>query len=91
MKRAGPTRIQADMLDFIAHTLVNGPAPTVAEITDHFGWGSQNNAHQHLRRLEQKGYITTLSGRARSIRIVQRDQFNDAELWQAFREIVSPA
>jgi len=46
-----------------------GFPPTVREIAASLGYRSLNNVRQHLRLIEQKGFIKLLSGRARGIEI----------------------
>jgi repressor LexA len=47
-----------------------GFPPTVREIAEALGYRSPNNVRQHLRLIEQKGFIRLLSGKARGIEIV---------------------
>ncbi|MBN1576589.1 MAG: transcriptional repressor LexA [Chitinispirillaceae bacterium] len=47
----------------------NGFPPTVREIAAAFGYRSPNNVRQHLRLIEQKGFIRLLPGKARGIEI----------------------
>jgi repressor LexA len=47
----------------------NGFPPTVREIATSLGYRSPNNARQHLRLIEQKGFIRLLPGKARGIEI----------------------
>jgi len=44
--------------------------PTVREICDGLGYKSINNARQHLRLIERKGYIRLLKGKARGIELL---------------------
>jgi len=46
-----------------------GAPPTIREIAERFGYRSINNVRQHLRLIEQKGYIRVLRNRARGIEI----------------------
>lgn len=46
-----------------------GFPPTVREIGDALGYKSPNNVRQHLRLIEQKGFIKLLQGKARGIEI----------------------
>ena len=62
------TKQQGQILDYIVkYQTESGFPPTVREIASHFGYNSANNAHQHLRLLEQKGYIERLRGKSRGI------------------------
>jgi repressor LexA len=47
----------------------NGFPPTVREIATALGYKSPNNVRQHLRLIEQKGFIRLLPGKARGIEI----------------------
>jgi repressor LexA len=49
-----------------------GVPPTVREIANALGYKSPNNVRQHLRLIEQKGFIRLLQGKARGIEIVQQ-------------------
>jgi SOS-response transcriptional repressor LexA len=48
-------------------------APTIRDITHHFGWGSTRAAMDHLAALEAKGAIRRVRGIARGIVIVLPD------------------
>lgn len=48
----------------------NGAPPTIREICSALGYKSVNNARQHLKLIEQKGYIRLLKGRSRGIEIL---------------------
>jgi len=58
----------------LAHQNVTGSLPTIREIADHFGFKSFNNARQHLRLIEQKGYIRLIANKARGIEIVNKTE-----------------
>ncbi|MBN1759893.1 MAG: transcriptional repressor LexA [Chitinispirillaceae bacterium] len=47
----------------------NGFPPTVREIASALGYKSPNNVRQHLRLIEQKGFIRLLPGKARGIEV----------------------
>ncbi len=47
-----------------------GSPPTVREISFAMGYKSINNARQHLRLIEQKGYIRLIKGKARGIELL---------------------
>jgi repressor LexA len=62
---------QRKVLSFIVHRQrTKGSPPTVREICNHFGYKSANNARQHMRLIEQKGYIRHVPGKSRGIEIV---------------------
>jgi repressor LexA len=46
-----------------------GFPPTIREIAASLGYRSPNNVRQHLRLIEQKGFIKLLSGKARGIEV----------------------
>ena len=46
-----------------------GFPPTVREIAEALGYRSPNNVRQHLRLIEQKGFIRLLPGKARGIEV----------------------
>jgi repressor LexA len=69
---------QQSVLDFVSDHLRNeGVPPTVAEIATAFGI-HDNAAHKHLRRLDEKGAITLLPGKARGIRLPTRTRRPDS-------------
>lgn len=69
------TEEQQRVFDFItAWTEENGMPPTVREIADELGYRSPNNASQHLRLIEGKGYIRRTPGRSRGIEILVETQ-----------------
>ncbi|MGA1824864.1 MAG: transcriptional repressor LexA [bacterium] len=62
------TDVQKNVLSFIMKCQKEqGSPPTVREIAQHFGYKSVNNARQHLRLIERKGYIRLFPGKARGI------------------------
>lgn len=50
-----------------------GFPPTVREIAEALGYRSPNNVRQHLRLIEQKGFIRLLQGKARGIEITESE------------------
>ena len=48
-------------------------SPTLQEICDHFHFSSLSSAQEHLRLIEQKGFLTKKPHRSRSIRVVRQD------------------
>lgn len=64
------TKRQKEILDFIIQYVeAQGYAPTLEEIAARFEIASLNAIHKHLSALEEKGYISRLWNRARSIEI----------------------
>jgi len=75
----GLTNRQAEILDFIRETVRRtGMAPTRAEVALRFGFKSKNAAADHLRALEQKGYIKLYPELSRGIQLL--DDNEDADL-----------
>lgn len=67
----GLTTRQAEILDFIReHIERNGMAPTRAEVAIRFGFKSKNAAADHLRALDQKGYIRLHPELSRGIQLL---------------------
>jgi repressor LexA len=69
----GPlTKKQGEVLAFIkAHIAKYTFPPTVQEISDAFGWNSQNAAFQHLRLMEKKGAIRREANFSRAITVIE--------------------
>lgn len=61
----------------VAHMRESGSPPTMREIAAKLGYKSVNNARQHLRLIEQKGYLTLNPGKARGIQITQSHEINE--------------
>lgn len=65
------TKEQERVFRFIAEEQFNnGAPPTIREICFALGYKSVNNARQHLKLIEQKGYIRLTKGRSRGIEIL---------------------
>ena len=72
------TAEQNRVLNFIVDTFKKiGMPPTMREIAQTLGYKSINNARQHLRLIEQKGFIRLLHGKARSIEILDKGSLSD--------------
>lgn len=68
------TRRQREVLDFIQATSADGGAPpTLQEIAGHFRFKSPNAAREHVRLIEQKGFLQRRAHEARGIRVVRED------------------
>ncbi len=64
------TTRQRQVLAFIQAALQNGhPAPTLREISAHFGFSSSRAAADHLDALKRKGILEASTGKARALRI----------------------
>ena len=71
------TEVQKKVLSFIMKCQKDqGSPPTIREIALHFGYKSANNARQHLRLIERKGYIRLFPGKARGIALAVRFEEN---------------
>jgi repressor LexA len=65
------TKRQQQILDFVQqHQLTRGVTPSLREIAHEFGFNSMTSAVDHVKALRQKGYLSTLPHRARSIRVI---------------------
>lgn len=72
------TAKQMQVLDYLTeYRRKKGYAPSVREVSAHFGWTSVRAASDHLSALERKGFIERDRGVARGLRIVGLD--NDLE------------
>ena len=61
---------QAEVLNFVQTRLgAEGVSPTLEEIRIHFGFNSINAAREHLRLIQQKGYLEREFGKPRAIRM----------------------
>ena len=62
---------QRQIVEFIQRSQErSGLVPTQREIADHFRFRSTNAVRQHLRLIEQKGFLETGDGKARSLKLV---------------------
>jgi repressor LexA len=69
------TEEQNRVLSFVTqHQKERGAPPTVREICLAMGYSSLNSVRQHLRLIEQKGYIRLLKGLARGIELLVHNQ-----------------
>ena len=69
----GLTEKQQDILDFIGEfSHREGMAPTVSEISEHFGIKAAT-AFAHIRALQRKGYVNR-SSKARSLTLMQAEK-----------------
>lgn len=65
------TKRQRQIVAFIQQSQEDsGIVPTQQEIADHFRFRSTNAVRQHLRLIEQKGFLETGDGKARSLKLV---------------------
>jgi len=69
----GLTGKQRDVLQWVERYCTgNGFAPSLREISEHFGWGSTRPARKHLDAIAKKGKLRRESGVARGIRLTRR-------------------
>lgn len=62
---------QREVLDFIqARSVETGTPPTLQEIAGHFRFKSLNAAREHVRLIEQKGFLRRRAHQARGIRVL---------------------
>lgn len=65
---------QSQVLAFVEdYQEEHGSSPTLQEICDHFHFRSLSSAQEHLRLIEQKGFLTKKPHSSRSIRIVRQE------------------
>ena len=76
--RSGLTQRQDELYQFLLDQREHcGVCPTQEEIRQHFGFRSPNSVQEHLRLLEQKGFIKRSPHKARSIRLTAPGQGTD--------------
>lgn len=64
------TRKQQQILDFILKwQQAQGMPPTFQEIADQFGFRSLNSVTSHVSLLRQKGFLESVPGKARALRV----------------------
>lgn len=62
------TKRQKQILDFLVEFIATHDyAPSFREIADHFGLASTATIHEHIKNLEDAGYLQMVKGEARSI------------------------
>lgn len=70
------TETQKKILDYIIDVVAAKQIPpTLAEIARHFGYKNRSTVQQHLKSLEQKGYIKRNPKLARGIELTISDKF----------------
>lgn len=70
------TAIQKKILEYIIDMIMSKQIPpTLAEIARHFRYKNRSTVQQHLRALEQKGYIKRNPKLARGIELTISDKF----------------
>ena len=73
------TKRQKEILDFINDYLEsNGYSPSYMEIAGHFKVSSSATIHQHIKALEDKGYLKPTQHQKRSLEPVMLSAYRDA-------------
>lgn len=71
-KCAALTRVQSDVLRFLRmHYAAHGYMPTMVEISRAIGRRSPATAHEHVRALEEKGYVCRVPHGRRGLMLVE--------------------
>lgn len=74
------TRRQVEILDYLRDYLAEkGCAPSHEEIAEHFGYRSISSVAEHLRTLQEKGYILRTPGRSRALRLLRPGEVAEPE------------
>jgi repressor LexA len=70
------TKRQKEVFDYITQSIeVNGYAPSYREIAEAFKFGSVATVAEHVESLVRKGLLTKTSNEARSLQLVQEEDF----------------
>lgn len=65
------TKRQKEILDYIKiFNEINGYAPSLVDIKNHFRLSAISTVHEHIQNLKEKGYIQKEMNQARSIRAI---------------------
>jgi len=73
------TKRQKEILDFITYYLRdNEYSPSYMEIADHFGISSPATVHQHVKALEDKGYLKSEKHQKRALEPVILSSYRDS-------------
>ena len=73
------TKRQKEILDFITYYLKdNDYAPSYMEIADHLGVSSPATIHQHVKALEEKGYLKANLNQKRALEPVMLSAYRDS-------------
>jgi len=69
------TKKQKQILDYITEFIsVNGYSPSYREIAEYFGLSSPATIYEHIKGLEDKGFIKAEEKKARSIKISKKER-----------------
>ena len=69
------TIIQQKILDYLIELRAKGMVPTLAEISDNFGYKNRSTVQQHLHAIEKKGYIKRNPKLSRGIELLLEDKY----------------
>lgn len=70
-KRVGLTPRQSELLIFIGeYTRNHGYAPNYDEMLAALGVSSRGNVHKHVQSLIERGYLTSMHRRSRSVAVI---------------------
>ena len=73
------TKRQKEILDFITYYLKDhGYAPSYMEIAEQFGISSPATVHQHVKALEEKGYLKAEKNQKRALEPVLLSHYRDS-------------
>lgn len=76
MRPLGLTRRMLDVLTFVqAYTRTNGMSPTYQEIADGVGLSSKSGVNRIINELAERGHVTRIHRRERSITIISTQSF----------------
>lgn len=68
------TKKQKEILDYITQFItMNGYSPSYREIAEYFGLSSPATIYEHIKGLEDKGYIKAEDKKARSIKVSKKE------------------
>jgi repressor LexA len=74
------TKRQKEILDFLQSFLeAQGYAPSLSEIAAHFGLSSPATVHEHMKALEEKGFIQRGWNRKRSVTLLSATELAGEE------------
>ena len=73
------TKRQKEILDFITYYLKeNDYAPSYMEIAEQFGISSPATVHQHIKALEDKGYLKSAKHQKRALEPILLSNYRDS-------------
>jgi repressor LexA len=75
------TARQKEVLDFVEDCQRRtGFCPSLQETAEHFGFKSPNSVRQHIRLIEQKGFLRRVRGRSRALVVVRPERQRDSDI-----------